>query len=343
VATLRHSDLQGVLGFLHEAGAETGPDPFPPPILGHLRTLVPSDAVSWHEWSLDGERSRYEVASVDPARTATVWEAYAQFRHQDPLPGGGPWPSRPPALVGRTLKMSDFLSDRRFRRLDLYGYVCEPLGVQHVMKLFLPLRDGVARSLVFDRGGRDFSERDRLVVDVLRPHLVQLEERAKTRRLAAALAVGSELPGELIVLNGANRVELATTRARRLLHRYAPGGEGARLPPVVEDWLREDAGSLALERGANRLVIRRVNGPEPTLALTEEPVRKPMPGILTRREQEILALVGEGKSNADIAAELWIALGTVRSHLEHIYAKLGVRSRTAALARARRLNGGEDG
>jgi DNA-binding CsgD family transcriptional regulator len=338
VATLRHSDLQGALGFLHQAGAETGPDPFPAPVLELVRTLVPSDATSWHEWTLDGERSRYEVASVDPARTATVWEAYTEFRHQDPLPGGGPWPSRPPALVGRTLKMSDFLSDRRFRRLDLYRYVCKPLGIQHVMKLFLPLRDGVARSLVFDRGGRDFSERDRLVVDVLRPHLVQLEERAQTRRLAAALAAGSELPGELIVLNAANRVELATTRARKLLHRYAPGREGARLPPIVEDWLREDGDRLALERGANRLVIRRVNGPEPTLVLTEEPVRKPMPGILTPREQEILALVGEGKSNAEIAAELWIALGTVRSHLEHIYAKLGVRSRTAALARARELS-----
>jgi DNA-binding CsgD family transcriptional regulator len=341
VATLRHSDLQGVLGFLQQAGAETGPDPFPAPVLDLLRTLVPSEAVSWHEWTLDGGRSRYAVASVDPARTATVWEAYTEFRHQDPLPGGGPWPSRPPALVGRTLKMSDLLSDRRFRRLDLYNYVCKPLGIQHVMKLFLPLRGGLARSLVFDRGGRNFSERDRLVVDVLQPHLVQLEERAKTRRLAAALAAGSELPGELIVLDGANRIELATTRARRLLHRYAPGREGARLPPIVEDWLREDAGRLVLERGANRLVIRRVNAPELTLVLTEEPVRKPMTGILTPREQEILALVADGKSNAEIAAYLWIALGTVRAHLEHIYAKLGVRSRTAALARARRLNGDE--
>jgi ATP/maltotriose-dependent transcriptional regulator MalT len=61
-------------------------------------------------------------------------------------------------------------------------------------------------------------------------------------------------------------------------------------------------------------------------------------GGLTRREQEVLALVAEGKSNAEIAAELWIAVGTVRVHLEHIYAKLEVRSRTAALARARELS-----
>ena len=52
---------------------------------------------------------------------------------------------------------------------------------------------------------------------------------------------------------------------------------------------------------------------------------------LTSREQEVLALVAEGRSNAEIAAALWIAPGTVRTHLEHVYAKLGVQNRTAAV------------
>ncbi len=56
---------------------------------------------------------------------------------------------------------------------------------------------------------------------------------------------------------------------------------------------------------------------------------------LTAREHEILALVREGRTNAQIARELWISPGTVRKHLENIYAKLGVRSRTAALAAVR--------
>jgi DNA-binding CsgD family transcriptional regulator len=260
VATLRHLDLQGVLGFLRQAGAEKGPDPFPPQILGLLRTLVPSDAVSWHEWSVDGARSRYAVSSVDPDRTATVWEAYGAFRHQDPLPGGVPGAGGAPAIVGRTVKLSDILSDRDFRRLDLYHYVCRPLGVDHVMKLFLPTRNGVARSLVFDRGGRDFSERDRAVVDVLQPYLLQLEDNARARRFAATATTGD----------------------------YAAPG-------------------------------------------------------LTPREREVLALVAEGKSNAEIAAELWIATGTVRVHLEHIYTKLDVKSRTAALARVRERSRPESG
>ena len=57
---------------------------------------------------------------------------------------------------------------------------------------------------------------------------------------------------------------------------------------------------------------------------------------LTTREREILDLVAEGRTNKEVAAELWISTGTVRRHLENAYAKLGVHTRTAAVARLRR-------
>jgi DNA-binding CsgD family transcriptional regulator len=53
---------------------------------------------------------------------------------------------------------------------------------------------------------------------------------------------------------------------------------------------------------------------------------------LTAREAEIFDLVAVGLSNADIAERLWISPGTVKKHLDNIYAKLGVRNRTAAVA-----------
>lgn len=53
---------------------------------------------------------------------------------------------------------------------------------------------------------------------------------------------------------------------------------------------------------------------------------------LTPREREIVELVAEGKTNAEIAASLWVAPSTVKKHLEHIYAKLGVGRRAAAAA-----------
>jgi DNA-binding NarL/FixJ family response regulator len=60
---------------------------------------------------------------------------------------------------------------------------------------------------------------------------------------------------------------------------------------------------------------------------------------LTRRELEVLQLVGDGLSNLRISKELFLSQATVKSHLVHIYAKLGVDSRTSAVAvaTARRL------
>lgn len=79
----------------------------------------------------------------------------------------------------------------------------------------------------------------------------------------------------------------------------------------------------------------------PYLALRYEAARRCVPeaapppcGALTAREREILALVAEGKTNATIAAQLCIARGTVRRHLENAYAKLGVHTRTAAVRAA---------
>lgn len=61
--------------------------------------------------------------------------------------------------------------------------------------------------------------------------------------------------------------------------------------------------------------------------------------LLSPREEEVLDLVGTGATNAEIAERLSIAAATVRKHLEHIYLKLAVGSRTAALARTGRSSG----
>ncbi|MDQ0959038.1 DNA-binding NarL/FixJ family response regulator [Streptomyces sp. B4I13] len=55
---------------------------------------------------------------------------------------------------------------------------------------------------------------------------------------------------------------------------------------------------------------------------------------LSAREREVLALVARGTSNREIARDLFISEATVKTHLTHLYAKLGVNDRAAAVARA---------
>jgi DNA-binding CsgD family transcriptional regulator len=63
--------------------------------------------------------------------------------------------------------------------------------------------------------------------------------------------------------------------------------------------------------------------------------RRHRPPILTKREAEVVGLVAEGLTNGEIAARLFLSPTTVRTHLENVFEKLGVHTRTAAVARLR--------
>jgi two-component system, NarL family, response regulator LiaR len=84
------------------------------------------------------------------------------------------------------------------------------------------------------------------------------------------------------------------------------------------------AGQVQLSPQASAYLVREVRAPETT-------------GALTEREAEVLRLLAQGQSNKEIAQTLQIVEDTVKTHVKHILAKLGVQSRTQAALCAIRL------
>ena len=62
-------------------------------------------------------------------------------------------------------------------------------------------------------------------------------------------------------------------------------------------------------------------------------VRQPRRTVISDRELEVLRLVAKGKTNKEIAAELFISEATVKTHLLHVYEKLEANDRASAVAR----------
>jgi DNA-binding CsgD family transcriptional regulator len=113
-----------------------------------------------------------------------------------------------------------------------------------------------------------------------------------------------------------------------------------RLRATRGDRLPAPRAPLVLYRNGRRLTIRILaeTASGQTLALDERPLQLEgaslQPLGLTQRESEILLWVARGKTNPEIGMILGLSSRTVHKHLEHIFAKLGVETRTAAAARA---------
>ncbi|MEO8289092.1 MAG: response regulator transcription factor [Chloroflexota bacterium] len=116
-------------------------------------------------------------------------------------------------------------------------------------------------------------------------------------------------------------------------------GEGERaLPPTSAAFVSRLLAVFALEAkvAEQRTQNHQVQENRETAALTiPAQGSNPLVEPLTRREQEVLQLLMSGASNDEIAARLVISLATVKKHVSNILGKLGVESRTQAVARAR--------
>lgn len=336
MAALAQADVDAIVAFVGEAAISDGPGPFSSHAMRLLRDLARADDIAFSE----KDRIRHRdiglttvdgVVPLDAIEEPKDAASYWQIRHEHPVceyhERSGDY---------RALRVSDFMSRRQLLRSRVYRDWFKPRGIETEMTVGLDAPRWHTKVFLFERTSGDFSERDRNVVETLRPVLAVLYETNQARkRLAAAL----ELVGDhdtvggaaLVILDGAGRPDFVSDAAQAILTRL--GVPPGRLPGVLEERLsargRVDPGDRIVVPWRRAELVVYQSG---DALLFEE--RQAVP-TLTSREREILDLVAEGRTNAEVADVLFIAPGTVRRHLENAYSKLGVHTRTAAVARVR--------
>jgi ATP/maltotriose-dependent transcriptional regulator MalT len=132
--------------------------------------------------------------------------------------------------------------------------------------------------------------------------------------------------GEMTPTAAAMLTPLPAAEAAKMLEKLAREGH-------LEAKVRDGAIAYAL-RKSDRLVLSGL----PQQTTEEDILAEPTPTEpLSGRELAVLKLLGAGRTNKDIAQELFIAQGTVKAHVASVYRKLGVHSRAEAVSRAKDL------
>lgn len=354
---LGRRDLKAALDCLRMTYATLDPEAFARQVVAALLRVVPAPFGSYNEIDRKATRIKY-VVEPEEARVPHLELITGQYRREQPvlahyLRTGD----------GSPHKLSDFLTQQELHRLRIYNENYRRAGVEYQMTLMLKSLQRqappmIAIALDRGRGDSDFTERDRLVLRLLRPHLMAAYANAETasdlRRTAPSAGGAPEARRREVVFLRRSGRHLVSRRARDWLAQYFDDGlsRGDRLPENVERWVREQASRLGrgnaliaaprplvVKREDTRLSIRLIpDSPEDLLVLEEEKTKADYAALqqlgLTPREAEVLHWVAEGKTNKEVGAILRAKPRTVGKHLEAVFAKLGVETRTAAAARA---------
>jgi DNA-binding NarL/FixJ family response regulator len=160
-----------------------------------------------------------------------------------------------------------------------------------------------------------------------RPDLVMMDVRMPdVDGLAATRAIKQDYPNTQVVLitMHENPVYLLEALKAGAAGYVLKGASKREIINAVRQVLR---GESALHPDLATQLLRRMAGETTGEA-------DPPPARLTPRELDVLRVLAQGRTNREIAAELNLSLSTVKAHIEHIIAKLGVSDRTQAAVRA---------
>jgi DNA-binding NarL/FixJ family response regulator len=308
--TLAERDVRALLSVVADLAMLDDARPFPPELLRRAGELVGCADVSYRETDRLRQRSIVQ-ASSDGGESDDPFED--EVREYFRLANEHAACSRRARVDDWTsvLKVSGFSSRRNVERTDPR-----------------------TRVFIFTRTDRDFDERDRLVLELLQPHLQHRYDHARTAAEAADAFATLEEEGtdafyEVVLCSERGVMEFASPRSRRILATYF-GSENGSLPRGLRAALRGTGGVVSVERDGRRLTVRATRSAGMLLLLLGE--HDARLDCLTRRQLEILEQVASGATDAEVGSVLGVASTTVKKHLEKIYERLNVHTRTAASA-----------
>ena len=348
---LRLIDLHAAMNLLHDLYGLHDVASHRSTLLARLPSVVPCDLAIYCENDFRTKESRAFTVRPEDLEEADML-AYTRRMHESPLVRAYR------RGRGSAVKYSDFMTRLEFRRTGLYNDFFRKRGTPFRIAKGLPGPRGIITSVFLDRSGsRDFDERDRLLLNLLRPHLNQSYQNAvvvaSLRDEVALFAQGlDDVDAGVVHLGADGHSHRVSPRARAWLQEFF-GGSPLRgnLPDALARWvacqglsmsddLPTPIAPMVAETDGARLSVRLLLHGSGRILLLQRQTSTATPECprslgLSPREADVMAWVAQGKTNAETAIILRLSRRTVDKHLEHIYAKLGVENRLSAVTRVR--------
>lgn len=253
---LRDRDLEAVNTCLREVYAEPDLEGFGKRVVSVLSRIIPSDLTTYNEYDFPRLTNTWVSTPVEgalPNGPGDPGSAEMMARHMSEYPVSDFFQVLR-ERDGRVAKISDFANQRQWHRAALYNDVYRAEGMNYSMAASVA-HASLAMAVVLVRsGGTDYSERERIMLGALQPHLAQARENAAAvtrvrRRLSSVQRAMEGLNQEIVSLSPEGRLRWCTERTWGWLSGYcdppAATGSPARGPLALG---RASAGTLIEER-----------------------------------------------------------------------------------------------
>ncbi len=222
LTTASEADLCKLAAIVTAKREDPPPQGLPLSLLSDLMDQICCDAVSCSGFDAGGQHYwffqtvREDGPDLGGSLTQMQWQAIDQAHWQhfwDCLPCSHP--DRTGDLRS-VVKISDFYSTRQWRSTGMYADVYQPQGIRHELQLCLPEPPGPSRApgrtvrlYFFRNGGPDFSERDRALLTLIRPHLHEAYLDAERRRASVSPLTSRQTDLLRLVADGHTNAQIA--------------------------------------------------------------------------------------------------------------------------------------